>query len=442
MPQRLLIVDDDDAILDAAREALRKGEREIVVAHDAASALRALDRWRPDVVLCDVRMPDMDGIALLELLGERVPDADVIMMTAYDDMPTVIGAMRAGAVEFLVKPLDLHELRRTFDRLFEDRADRRTSAVGSTAADVSVLVGHDPRMIQVFKQIGQAATVPCTVLVRGASGTGKELVARAIHANSSLATEPFVPVNCAALPAALLESELFGHVRGAFTGAVNDRRGRFAVAGRGTIFLDEIGDTSLDLQTRLLRVLQDREYQPVGSESVLRTDARVIAATHRALETMIDDGTFREDLYFRLRVLEIALPSLRDRASDIPVLAQQLVARACATLKLPTLIIADDAMRALEQHTWPGNVRELEHCLTRAAVQARAGVIRIEHLQFAPSREHNGQTLAGLGSLDDAERDHVARVYAAADRNKRRASEVLGVSRPRLDRLLEKYRIQ
>jgi DNA-binding NtrC family response regulator len=437
--QRILIVDDDEAIRLAAAESLAKGGRDVRVAEDATAALRTLDAWRPDVVLCDVRMPDMDGLALLALLGERLPAADVIMMTAYDDMPTVIGAMRAGAVEFLVKPLDLHELRRTVDRLFADRAARASvDAVAETPPDLRRLVGHDPRMIRVFKQIGQAAAVPCTVLVRGASGTGKELVARAIHANSDAAAEPFVPVNCAALPSTLLESELFGHVRGAFTGAVGDRRGRFAVAGRGTIFLDEIGDTSLDFQTRLLRVLQDREFQPVGSEGVMRTEARVIAATHRSLESMIEEGRFREDLYFRLRILEIELPSLRERAGDIPLLARHLVSRACAALSLPQLVIADEAMRALEAHTWPGNVRELEHCLTRAAVEARAGVIRTEHLSFAPPREGNGEA---FGTLEAAERDHVARVYAATARNKSRTAEALGVSRPRLDRLLEKHGI-
>ena len=440
MKQRVLIVDDDEAIRTATSESLARRDREVRTAESALAALNSLDKWQPDVVLSDVRMPGLDGLELLDLLHERLPSADVIMMTAYDDMPTVVGAMRAGAVEFLVKPLDLHDLRRTVDRLFDDRAERARGEAGDAGKpDLHVLVGHDPRMIRTFKLIGQAASVRTTVLIRGESGTGKELVARAIHAHSADASQPFVPVNCAALPATLLESELFGHVRGSFTGAVGDRRGRFALAGTGTIFLDEIGDTSLDFQTKLLRVLQDRTYQPVGSEKTEHTEARVIAATHRALESLVAEGKFREDLYYRLRVVEIDLPPLRERPGDIPELARHLVERACSSMQTDTVVISDDAMRVLSAHSWPGNVRELENCLVRAVVSARAGVIRAEHLAMSPAVE--GATDAAFVSLDDAERDHVARVFAATGRQKTRTAEILGVSRPRLDRLLEKHGI-
>jgi DNA-binding NtrC family response regulator len=436
--QRILIVDDDEAIRTSTAESLARRDREVRVAESATAALSGLNGWRPDVVLCDVRMPGMDGLALLSVLGERLPTTDVIMMTAYDDMPTVVSAMRAGAVEFLVKPLDLHELRETVDRLFADRAERQSTDNGSGPEPpaLDVLVGRDPRMIRTFKLIGQAASVRTTVLIRGESGTGKELVARAIHANSAHASSPFVPVNCAALPSTLLESELFGHVRGSFTGAVADRRGRFALAGAGTLFLDEIGDTSLEFQTKLLRVLQDREYQLVGSEKTERTEARVIAATHRALESMIADGKFREDLYYRLRVVEIELPPLRERAGDIPLLSQQLVARACRAMQCDPVTISDAAMRMLSAHTWPGNVRELENCLVRSIVLASGGVIRPDHLALTTSP--NGSD-AVLHSLDDAERDHIARVFAATGRQKSRTAEILGVSRPRLDRLLKRH---
>jgi DNA-binding NtrC family response regulator len=435
--QRVLIVDDDEAIRTSTAESLARHDREVRTAESATAALAGLDRWRPDVVLSDVRMPGIDGLELLHLLSERVPDADVIMMTAFDDMPTIVSAMRAGAVEFLVKPLDLRELRQTVDRLFADRAERKN---GDEVAPppLDVLAGRDPRMIHTFKLIGQAASVRSTVLIRGESGTGKELVARAIHANSPQSAAPFVPVNCAALPATLLESELFGHVRGSFTGATNDRRGRFAIAGKGTIFLDEIGDTSLEFQTKLLRVLQDREYQPVGSEKTEQTDARVIAATHRGLETMVAEGKFREDLYYRLRVVEIELPPLRDRAGDIPLLAQQLVARACRAMECEAVALSEEAVRALAAHTWPGNVRELENCLVRAVVLARGGVIRPEHLILSATT--NGHDVQ-FHSLEDAERDHVARVFAATGRQKTRTAEILGISRPRLDRLLQKHGI-
>jgi DNA-binding NtrC family response regulator len=436
--QRVLIVDDDDAIRTSISEALARHDRDVRAAENATTALSGLDRWRPDVVLSDVRMPGLDGLELLQLLAERVPEADVIMMTAFDDMPTIVSAMRAGAVEFLVKPLDLAELRQTVDRLFADRAERNVGDEAVPPVSLDVLVGRDPRMIRMFKMIGQAAAVRSTVLIRGESGTGKELVARAIHANSPQSTAPFVPVNCAALPATLLESELFGHMRGSFTGATNDRRGRFAIAGKGTIFLDEIGDTSLEFQTKLLRVLQDGEFQPVGSEKTEKTEARVIAATHRALEAMIAEGKFREDLYYRLRVVEIELPPLRERASDIPLLAQQLIARACRSMQCDPVALSAEALRTLTAHPWPGNVRELENCLVRAVVLARGGVIRPEHLILSTAT--NGQDVP-FNSLEEMERDHIARVFAATGRQKTRTAEVLGISRPRLDRLLRKHGI-
>ncbi len=436
--QRVLIVDDDEAIRTSMAASLERAGREVRAAEGAASALRHLSEWHAGVIISDVRMPDLDGLELLSILSERAPDADVIMMTAFDDMPTVVTAMQRGAVDFLVKPVDLHELRETVDRLFADRAIRARATNGDAAhatPHAGVLIGRSAGMIETYKLIGQAAGIDATVLIRGESGTGKELVARAIHNASSRAKEAFVPVNCAALPASLLESELFGHVRGAFTGATGDRRGRFALADRGTIFLDEIGDTSPELQSKLLRALQNREYQPVGSETTHRADARVIAATHRRLESMVADGTFREDLYYRLRVIEIAIPPLRERSEDIPLLAAHLVARTCRSLAVDPVALAPSAVRVLQGYEWPGNVRELEHCLTRAVVAARGGVIRPEHLVLAT----NGERTESLSSLDAAERDHVARVFASTGHQKAKTAEILGVSRPRLDRLLRKH---
>jgi transcriptional regulator with GAF, ATPase, and Fis domain len=246
-------------------------------------------------------------------------------------------------------------------------------------------------------------------------------------------------VNCAALPSTLLESELFGHVRGSFTGAVANRRGRFALAGTGTIFLDEIGDTSLDFQTKLLRVLQDREFQPVGSEVTERTDARVIAATHQDLEAMIGERRFRQDLYYRLRVVEIVIPPLRERTADIPLLAEHMLQRAAASLGSAPAVLSPEASKRLMEHAWPGNVRELENCLMRAVVVASGGVIRPEH--FSMSSPSVGRD-ARVTSLEDLERDHVTRVLEIAEGHKGRAADLLGVSRPRLNRLIEKYGLQ
>jgi len=439
MTKRVLVVDDDATVRVALRDALTSAGFDVTLAAGGREALAFLAHAHPDVVLCDVRMPHMSGLELLCLVRERSADVAVVLMTAFDDMPTVVEAMRHGAVEFLVKPLDLDDLEKTLNRVLEDRDIRgRPKATAAICAE-SEIVGRDPRMIDIYKLVGQAASTHATVLIRGESGTGKELVARAIHAHSTWAMEPFVPVNCAALPSTLLESELFGHVRGSFTGAIGNRRGRFALAGKGTIFLDEIGDTSLEFQTKLLRVLQDRTFQPVGSEETEQTDARVIAATHQDLEAMITERRFREDLYYRLRVVEITIPPLRDRCRDIPLLAEHMLRRASVALERPPVVLSSEALERLVEHHWPGNVRELENCLMRAVVVAAGGVVRPEHLSMS-SPGHASE--ASVLSLVGLEKAHIARVLEMSAGHKGRAADLLGVSRPRLNRLIEKYGLQ
>jgi DNA-binding NtrC family response regulator len=379
-------------------------------------------------------------VSLLQLLRERVPSVDVVLMSAFDDMPTVVAAMREGALDFLPKPLDLHDLRRVLARVFDDRRlrERVRAAAERDAAEYQLdeLIGRDPKMIATYKLVGQAAATRTNVLIRGESGTGKELIARAIHFNSADAAEPFVALNCTALPATLLESELFGHVRGAFTGAHAARRGRFELAGRGTIFLDEIGDTTPEFQTKLLRVLQEREYYPVGAERPERTESRVIAATHRPLEELVAREAFRADLYYRLRVVEIAVPSLRERRGDISLLATHLLRRLSVGLHRPVPVLSTEAANMLAAYDWPGNVRELENTLTQAMVRARGDVIRTEHLSMA---DVSAAAPAVLAPLADVERAHIERVLTATGGRKAEAARVLGVSRPRLDRLLAKY---
>jgi DNA-binding NtrC family response regulator len=441
--RHILVVDDDATIRHSLSEALSDDATEVRIAEDAERALAVIDESLPDVVISDVRMPGLDGLALLKLLRERAPSVDVLLMTAFDDMPTVVAAMREGAFDFLVKPLDLHDLRRVLDRVFEDRRTRerarRAAEEEASGYRLDQLVGHDSRMIEIYKLVGQLAANRANVLIRGETGTGKEVIARAIHFNSADAAEPFIPVNCTAFAPTLLESELFGHVKGAFTGAVADHRGRFALAGRGTIFLDEVGDTSPEFQSKLLRVLEDHEYYPVGGERPERTDARVIAATHRYLEQMIGEGRFREDLYYRLRVVEVTVPPLRERLDDLPVLTEHLVRRASKTLHHDPPVISREALDAMLRHRWPGNVRELENCLTRAVVLATGDVIRPEHLAIGAVP---AESPARLARLDELEREHVARVLAETDGHKARAAEILGVSRPRLNRLIEKYELE
>jgi DNA-binding NtrC family response regulator len=437
MNRSILIVDDDERILISLSRALSRETLQIRTAGNADEALKLLASAPSAVALVDLKMPGMDGLELLAVLRDRVPELDVIMMTAYDDLPTVAAAMREGAVDFLVKPLDLHQLRGLLVRIFEDRETRRAQPQSAVDPEPEVrLVGRDPAMVEIFKLIGQVAATRTNVVIRGESGTGKELIAREIHLSSPYATEPFVAVNCTALPETLLESELFGHMRGSFTGATSDRKGRFAVAGRGTIFLDEIGDTAPEFQAKLLRVLQEHEYYPVGAERPEKSEARVITATHQDLEHLVSLGRFREDLYYRLRVVEIQLPPLRDRPGDLALLAEHLAQRAARSIHKDGVTVAAEALEVLLQYSWPGNVRELENCLTRAVVMATGDVIRPEHLSLgAPKSEPRPR----LTTLDDVEREHVAHVLRATQGHKSRTAEVLGISRPRLDRLIKKY---
>jgi two-component system, NtrC family, response regulator HydG len=439
--RQIVIVDDEAVIRESLAAALSNDDMEIRTAAEADEALNLLAERPSDIVLSDVRMPRMDGLDLLREIRRRALDVDVVLMTAFDDMPTVAAAMREGAADFLVKPLDLHELRRVLSRVFDDRLARtREAPQARVAKEVErQFVGRHPQIIEIYKVVGQVAARRTNVLIRGESGTGKELIARAIHDQSPFAAEPFVAVNCSAIPATLLESELFGHVRGAFTGAVNARRGRFSQAGRGTIFLDEVGDASLEVQAKLLRVLQEQEFYPVGADRPERTEARVIAATHRNLEQMGIAGTFREDLYYRLRVVELTVPPLRDRTSDIPMLVQHLVAAASSRLSERVPVVSDEALEAIRRHNWPGNVRELENCLRRGVVLATSGVIRPEHLGLTPAPPAAASELKTLAQL---EREHVARVLVATGGHKARAAQILGVSRPRLNRLMREYGLE
>jgi DNA-binding NtrC family response regulator len=448
---RVLIVDDDASIRETLELHFRGAGHDVATAVSAEDALSQLMNVDPTLVVTDVRMGGMDGLALLDTLRTRRPDVDVVVMTAFEDMRTAIGAMKAGAYDYLVKPLDLDQIDLVVERSVRDqRLRRRAALLAADAAEpyaLSQLVGRDPRMIEIYKTIGAVARSRTPVLIRGETGTGKEVIARAIHFNSADAAEPFVAVNCTSIPEPLLESELFGHVKGSFTGATGDRKGRFELAGRGTIFLDEIGDTSTAFQAKLLRVLQEREFHPVGGERVRRTEARVVAATHRPLERMVREERFREDLYFRLRVVEIVVPPLRERRGDITLLAEHLVREGAREMHISAPVLSPDALARLTAYDWPGNVRELENALTRALVLGRGATLTADDFALGnadqvPEPGAQGETAAEDQSLGAIERAHIMRVLLRARGNKRQACRVLRISRPRLDRLLEKHGIR
>lgn len=455
MSLRVLLVDDDERVRASIAETLGEEGADVAQADSAEAALSRVAAFDPDVVLSDIRMPGLSGLELLTKVRAARPGTAVVLMTAFDDMPTVARAMREGAADFLVKPIRLVRLREVLDRIETDRRARReasgpTDADGVPDAVGRLLVGRDPAMLEVYKLIGRVASGRINALIRGETGTGKERVARAIHESSPWADRPFVAVNCAALPEPLLESELFGHVKGAFTGATSDRAGRFASAGSGTVLLDEIGDTTPAFQAKLLRVLEGGEFTPVGGDVLRRTEARVLAATHRDLEAAVRAGAFRTDLYYRLKVVELRLPPLRDRLGDLPALARHLLERAVRTTDQAPAILTDEALQRLLAHSWPGNVRELDHCLTRALVLATGGVIRPEHLaldHFQPTEaaapesgaRASEEELATFPTLEELESRHLQRALALSRGNKTRAAELLGVSKPRLYRMLERH---
>ncbi|HSH76785.1 MAG TPA: sigma-54 dependent transcriptional regulator [Longimicrobiales bacterium] len=429
---RILVVDDDVDGLEVLKTRLVHAGYDVETAETAEKALARVKAFDPGLIVTDVRMPGMSGLELLAKVRETMEGVHVVVMTAHDDMQTAVTAMKSGAFDFLVKPVDPKAVQGLADRCFRERAlaVEQEAPLELEALPRGRLVGRHPRMVEIYKTIGVLAGNRATVLVRGETGTGKEVIARAIHEHSEHFAEPFIAVNCSALTDTLLESELFGHVKGAFTGATASRRGYFELAGRGTIFLDEIGDTSPEFQTKLLRVLQERRFYPVGGEAPRSTEARVIAATHQPIEEMIEEGRFREDLYFRLKVVEIVVPPLRKRRGDIEILALALLGRIRDETQRDVRRISDDAFARLMAYDWPGNVRELENALMRAAIVARGTVIGADHLILEDGREPD--TSNDL-LLETAVRRHVRLVLDRAGGDVAAAAGLLGITAAELE---------
>ncbi len=400
-----------------------------------------------DVVISDIRMPDLDGLGLMRGLHQTNPDVSVILMTAFGTVEAALEAIKKGAYDYVSKPLHLEELLLTVRRALERRRLLRDVRVSHEALrdryHLDNIVGVSQGMIDVFKLIARVASTRSPVLITGESGTGKEVVARALHFNGPRAAAPFVAINCAGLAEGLLESELFGHVRGAYTGAMSHRRGLFETGDGGTVFLDEVGDISQNTQAKLLRVLGEQEVRPVGGNEVIRVDVRVIAATNRELRTEILEGRFREDLYYRLNVVSIHLPRLRERREDIPVLAHHFLRKYADANGKAVTGFAPEALALLEAHSWPGNVRELENAVERAVAVGTSPVVLPEdlpaHLVSSPVAAAAGPADSPLRSLDELTQQHLARVLAATGGNKKRAAEILGVDRRTLYRMLERY---
>ncbi len=439
----VLVIDDDPLISRTLSTHLSQRGFEVSLCTCGQEALHFLQANSPDFILLDVRLPDMDGLEVLRQIKEKDPRTFVVVMTAYDDMKTTVEAIKSGAFEYLVKPLNFVELDLTLEKLKEIRAlETKVSYLleeKQREYTIDNIVGRSPQMREVFKLIGSVANTRTNVLIQGESGTGKELVAKAIHYNSPWRSEPFIVINCSTLSETLLESELFGHVKGAFTDAVTETRGKFEIAGKGTLFLDEVGDISPNLQSKLLRVIETKDYMKVGGEKVLKAEARIIAATNQNLKTLVDKGKFREDLYYRLKVVEIYLPPLRERREDIPELVAYLLAKINRELRKNVRVVPPEVMKLLVEAPWRGNVRELENALTRAVILARGEVILPEYLFLEPEPERVfGEELK---PLREVEKEYIQHVLWKVKGNKLRASELLGISRPTLDKKIREYRL-
>jgi two-component system response regulator AtoC len=448
----VLLADDEDGILKTLGRALREDGHAVVTTASAAEAQRLLAERPFDVFVVDHRMPGRTGLELIRDLAASLPEGErpqVIMMTAHATVENAIEAMKLGAYDYLQKPFEVDELlvavRRALEHQSLSRQHRYLLSEREEEFDHYGIVGRSRAVEELLHQIELVARSKSTVLVTGETGTGKELVARAIHARSAQRDMPLIKVNCAAIPEALLESELFGHVKGAFTGATASRRGRFALADGGTIFLDEIGTLALPVQAKLLRVLQEREFEPVGSERTEAADLRVIAATNRDLRAMVAEGRFQEDLFYRLSVIPIELPPLRERREDIPLLVEHFVRKHSQRVGRRIDDVSASALERLSGYHWPGNVRELENAIERAVVLTAGAVIdaaSISMIEAPPGPAAGGLPSARLHeNVEWAEQESVRRALRQANGVKKDAAEILGISQRALSYYLAKYKI-
>jgi DNA-binding NtrC family response regulator len=439
---RILIVDDDRETCRFMAELLTRPDREVLTATQADDALDRVQSDAFDLLVSDINLnARQSGLDVLKAFKSTNPEGQVLLISGFGTLDTAIAAVRAGAFDYISKPFNIAQVKETVDRALAQAATRANTHAAPREAGPPELIGRTAGMLEVYKQIARAADSTVPVLITGESGTGKELVARAIHANSPRSSRPFIAINCGAIPDTLLESELFGHTRGSFTGAVSDTKGLFEQAHGGTIFLDEVGEMPPALQVKLLRTLEDGEVRPVGAARSVRIDARVIAATNADLEQAVGDQKFRQDLYYRLGVIVIRMPPLRDRPADVPLLVERFLQNANDRAGR-RVELAEDALAALAAHDWPGNVRELENTVERLVLFSRGS--RLELADLPAALRHGRATLetrlfTDLPSLDELERRYLVHVLEAVGGNRTRAAEVMGIDRRTFYRMAERF---
>ncbi len=442
----ILVVDDDQRNREMLAEALSQAGFEVDMASDGVEALSKANEVSYDALLSDIRMAPLSGLDLLDSARKTMQDMPIVLLTAFGSVDTAIQAMKQGAFDYIAKPVNLDELVLTMRRAVEHRrliVDNRTlQRAFSERPRAASLIGQSRKMVEVFKLVGKVSHGRTAVLIQGESGTGKELIARAIHDNSPRATHRFVAINCSAIPDSLLESELFGHTKGAFTGAQTTRRGLLEEASGGTFFLDEVGDLTPAGQAKLLRVLQEGEIRRIGSNESLRVDLRIISASRRNLADLVAVGRFREDLLYRLNTVTILLPPLRERLEDIPLLGEFFLTRYGDQKEVPITSFSSTAMSALAEYSWPGNVRELEHVIERAVALATHAILSIDDLPPEVVQKNGGKSDHSEmlpGTLKALQKEQVLKMLESTHGNKERAARLLGISRRTLYRLLDRY---
>ncbi|HOV90417.1 MAG TPA: sigma-54 dependent transcriptional regulator [Syntrophorhabdaceae bacterium] len=448
---KILIVDDEPSSLELLEGYLTDKGYEIECAKNGKECIEKVNAFLPQIVILDVRLPDMDGLLILESLKKQEDSPYVIIITAFHDMSTTIKAIRLGAFEYIPKPIDVDELEKAIERASEiiKLKNRRGNISIITEGDFqkNEIIGKTKEMNEIFKTIGILSTNRVNVLIEGETGTGKELVAKAIHFYSSYKDKPFIAINCSAIVENLLESEFFGHEKGAFTGAISFKKGLFEMAEDGTVFLDEIGELPIELQAKLLRVLQEKEFQHVGGSKIIKLNARIIAATNRDLESLIKQGKFREDLFYRLSVANIKIPPLRERKEDIPLILKYLIKKINMEIGSKVKHVEEKAMNRLIAYPWPGNIRELENVLTKAAIQTKGDTI-IDNIIECLLNNHNGSNAKKLEkdrkkdlSPIETEKDLILSVLNEVKWHYGKACEILGISRPTLNKKMKFYGI-
>ncbi len=439
--EKILIVDDEPDTSLILQDRLEMEGYEVVTATDGYNALELIDQDLPDLVLLDIQMPQLDGIATLTHLQEKYPGMLVLMLTAHGTIQRAVEATKRGAYDFLEKPFQPEHITQKVDRALEHQRTIESTARDELINNYKEIVGESPPILGVLKIIEKIANTDSTVLVQGESGTGKELVARALHQNSARREKEMVVVNCAAIPDHLLESELFGHERGAFTGATYQKIGKFERAHGSTLFLDEIGDMSIELQSKLLRTLQEGEIERLGGTKVIRVDVRIIAATNQDLRQSIEAGTFRQDLYYRLNMIPILLPPLRARQTDILILAEYFLQKHGRAHDQPVRLISQKARELLEQYDWPGNVRELEYSILRAVLFAEGDAILSKHLpeEIRSASQHQVESVSVGLTMKEMEKELILKTLERMEGNRTRTADILGISLRSLQYKLKDY---